>query len=122
MSKSNPVLDSAKSTFYTPLPVDGLHALGRSQSWDFVTNTTNVNVDFDKLCDVISTNVDKFLPAKQVCHKRNDTPWLTLALKKSCRTKQSLYYAVISNNVLWDEYKSYRNKLTFPIRLRKRMY
>ena len=63
------------------------------------------------------------MPLKRVmCTKSQDVPWLTLALKNSCYIKQKMYFAAINNAALWNNYKSYRNKLTSLLRLRKKHY
>lgn len=65
MPKSCPITGSVNGKFCRPLTAGGLHALRQylnSQSWDFITGTSNVSSDYDKFSSIISSKVNKFLP------------------------------------------------------------
>jgi hypothetical protein len=95
----------------------------QSQSWDFITEYSNANDDYDCFSNVLTHAIHKCLPTKRITtHNSSTAAWLTPALKNSCVTKKKMYLAALCNSALWNDYKVYRNKLTSLIRARKKQY
>ena len=102
--------------------IDKLTQYLSSITWDFMTNTSCINDDYDKFINTVVTSVNKCLPVKTYNHAVTTSPWLTPAIRKSCHQKQKLYLTVLKNMQLWDNYITHRNKLNSLIRIRENDY
>ena len=60
------------------------------QSWDFITVSSDVNNDYEKLISNIVTSIDL---SKHTSTKpsHSKVPWMTVALLQSCKHKYYLY-------------------------------
>ena len=69
-------------------------------NWDNILNYSDVNVCYNAFIQTFLENMDIHCPVtdkKSDCRKRVDKPWLTTALKKSCKKKNSLYKTFLNN-------------------------
>jgi hypothetical protein len=111
---------------FRPLSSKGVSSLRNSLSrhdWSFITNTSNVNLDYDNLVSVITNKIDTYLPVKRVLkHSPNAKPWITNGIRCSCKQKSKLYKLVCLGKYSKEQYASYRNMLTGIIRRSKIAY
>ena len=87
-------------------------------AWDFTS--PDIDKCFSTFYNKLNKIVNKHAPLKTVTkrmEKQFSKPWITSAIKRSIRIKNSLYH-----NGNMSKYKYYRNKLTVLIRTSKQMY
>ena len=90
-------------------------------NWDFITDSSDVNDDCEKLMYKLMESVDQ---AKRIKISNNSykTPWMTSAILQSCLHKHNLFKQFQSGLIAKTEYTMYRNRLTNLIRERKKQY
>ena len=75
------------------------------QSWGFVTVSSEVNGDYEKLISNIMTSID-LSKHTSVKPSHSKVQWITSALLQSCKHKYYLYKQMTKNIVTLDEYKT----------------
>jgi hypothetical protein len=98
----------------------------RNYDWSVLDNTSNTNTMYTLFTSIVQNIYNSAFPIHNKtlrldeCHK----PWITSAIKKSIKHKNSLYRLFLTNRTHQAEttYKSYRNKLTTILRKSERMY
>jgi IS1 family transposase len=107
----------------TSSSVASLQRYLQSQSWDFITEYSNANDDYDCFSNVLAHAIHKCLPTKRITtHNSSTAAWLTPAQKTLVLPKRKcilLLYVIMLYGI---DYKEYRNKLTSLIRVRKKQY
>jgi exonuclease III len=92
-------------------------------SWDFVSDVSDVNTDYNKLLDIVRNAINLHTKTKLVKSKSKSTqPWITRGLLTSIKKKHKLYKQVLKNKCSILDYKSYKNKLTSLLRIAKCQY
>ena len=91
------------------------------QSWDFITVSSDINSDYEKLISNIMTPID-LSKRTSIKPRHSKVLWMTSALLQSCKHKYYLYKQLTTGLVTLDEYKTYCNKLNNLIRVRKSSY
>ena len=91
------------------------------QSWDFVTVSSDVHSDYEKLISNIMTSID-LSEHTSIKPNHSKVPCMTSTLLQSCKHKYYLYKKMTKGLVTLDEYKTYYKKLNNLIRIRKSSY
>jgi hypothetical protein len=121
-----PFLTTKTDSFVRPINAKGLRNLSNSlhhYNWDFISDSTDVNSDFNKLHGILIAKLNFCLPEVKASKQKSfKQPWMTAALLKSITKKHQLYKAALSDKYNWSVYKKYRNTLTSLIRTRKESY
>jgi hypothetical protein len=110
---------------FTPEALHNIKQALLTAHWEFLSDYSSVHDDYDKLVHVIITTCNKFARIKALVSKskpRNNTPWITPALVKSCNTRRKLYIKALTKKIPWHVYSKYRNKLNSLIRAAKKHY
>ena len=94
------------------------------QNMDFseVLEADNVDEAFLKFNNIVYSLYDDCYPlvSKTIVNKRNDTPWMTAAIKQSIKTKNKLYKKFVKKPISYGAiYRKYRNSLTKIIKTSK---
>ena len=58
--------------------IDKLTRYLSSVTWDFITNASCINDDYDKFINTVVISVNKYFPVKTYNHAVTTSPWLTL--------------------------------------------
>ncbi len=102
--------------------LDCLRRSLRAQDWSFISDTSDVNQDYDELVSILTVKLDTFLPVKRIPISNDKKPWITHGIKASCKHKSKLFKLMCQGKVSKEQYNTYRNKLTSIIRLSKIKY
>jgi hypothetical protein len=72
-----------------------------NQSWDYITDFTNIDSDYNSVINSIQTSVIQFVSFKATASKPNkkSKPWLTAGLLQSIKTKHKLYIKAIVHSI-----------------------
>ena len=90
-----------------------------------VLEANNVDEAFLKFNNIVYSLYDDCYPlvSKTIVNKRNDTPWMTAAIKQSIKTKNKLYKKFVKKPITYGAiYRKYRNSLTKIIKTSKNRY
>ncbi len=113
---------------YTCENVDKLKSELKTVEWGNICNSNDVNVSYTNFINKYNEIFERCVPLKKKkIHSQNSTPkspWISLALLKSIKRKNSLYKKYLKNPSTknCDTYKTYRNKLHSTLRMAKRNY
>ena len=80
-------------------------------NWDFITDSSDVNDDCEKLMHKLMESVDQAKCTK-ISNNSYKTPWMTSAILQSCLHKHNLFKQFQSGLIAKTEYTMYRNRLT----------
>lgn len=104
--------------------INNLNSHLRAISWNFITEHSNINDDYDAFIDIFCKNFEKSCP-EQV-FKIPDTykaqPWMTKGLIQCCQTRNIMYTKALNGQLSFHTYKTYRNKLNCLLRNRRAQY
>ena len=94
--------------------LSNLHANLVRHDWSFITDTSDINDDYDKFIAFVSQYINNNLPTKKILLKNDNKhkPWIMAGIRTSCKNKNKLYKLVCQNKYPKEQYVVYRNKLT----------
>ncbi len=108
---------------YSSKNVDKFNAALLNTNWDFITDDSDINTDYNDFLLKFRENFNYCLPLQYVKNKvKLRCPWLTTGLLKSSREKANLYKKFLLGSVDFDTYKLFRNRFNNLIRVAKRNY
>ena len=120
---------------YKERPLIRLHLKKNIEKFKYELKSLNDTIiespetDPDELWNLFMENIaksyDKCFPLVKISRKKiKEKPWLTPALKKSCKTKEKLYKKYMKSKSIQDEskYKAYKNSLNKLIKAIKYKY
>ena len=97
------------------------------RNFDFthILESNDVNESFNLLNDALSNMYDQYYPlvTKIICTNDAKKAWLTAGIRKSIKTKNSLYKKFLKRPITYgNAYRQFRNRLTKVIKQSKNIY
>lgn len=85
--------------------------------WTILNTITDINDKYNYFIGKITKLSDKYIPTKKITSKSKETTntkqWLTKGIRKSCKTKRTLYFLSIKHptKINIEKYRKYKNLL-----------
>ena len=95
------------------------------ENWSDVINESDINASYEHFLQKLLYYYNKNIPLVKINNRRKaKQPWITKGIMKSISTRNKLYRDAIKSqcNDKLNKYKTYRNYLTFIIRLSRKLY
>lgn len=111
--------------YVTPNALENFHSEMSLMSWSDVFNETNAEAAYEKFLSKFCGVYNRHFPLKKKrTMKKIRKPWICNELHTRIKQKNKLYntYIASKSTQLFQEFKSYRNKLTSDIRNAKKRY
>ena len=97
----------------------------QEHNWKEILGSLNANDGFNIFHSTLITTIDKIAPETEIKLNKNKTPrdpWITKGLLRSIQKQKKLYSEQLSDTIITNKYKSYRNQLQKILRKAKITY